>query len=231
MKNVLIKLLSAICLSLMLSSCATYLLWEGRSNLSTGDTHEEIPYERDLGTDKIVALGQDKNSNRVLIFSTEYLIYLHNASSQEIQKLTAAKFSNSFYVDKEIKITTEDYLLVNANFPLYYKVANESEKQKIQQLGFHCKAEICHKNLDLLGDIYDLKASKVKIHRPSTQLARPLPFTFKQKTKKYGDKKVSAKVEEVVAATVLTPFALALDVITLPIQLFFAADFALSKPE
>ena len=145
--------------------------------------------------------------------------------------LTAAKFSNSFYVDKEIKITTEDYLLVNANFPLYYKVANESEKQKIQQLGFHCKAEICHKNLDLLGDIYDLKSSKVKIHRPSTQLTRPLPFTFKQKTKKYGDKKVSAKVEEVVAATVLTPFALALDVITLPIQVFFAADFALSNPE
>ena len=110
-------------------------------------------------------------------------------------------------------------------------MANESEKQKIQQLGFHCKAEICHKNLDLLGDIYDLKASKVKIHRPSTQLARPLPFIFKQKTKKYGDKKLSAKVEEVVAATVLTPFALVLDVITLPIQVFFTADCALSKAE
>ena len=96
MKNILTKLIFIIGLGAMLSGCATSTLWTNTNDLATGDKIETVTREKTIDSDEIIALGQDKNSGRVLIFGKNNLIHLHETSSEEIQKLTNAKFSNPF---------------------------------------------------------------------------------------------------------------------------------------
>lgn len=155
----------------------------------------------------------------------KYLIHLHETSSEEIQELTNAKFSNPFYIDNAIEVISDDLTelkYVKADFSLKYKVMNELEKGKIKKLGFMCNEASCAKNLELTGDIYSL-TDKAQIHRPSKQLAKSLPFKLKQQTSNIRYK-TSSQAEGVVKAVGLTPLALLLDVVTLPIQIMFLTN-------
>ena len=225
MKNILTKLVFIIGLGAMLSGCATSTLWTNTNDLATGDKTETVTREKTIDSDEIIALGQDKNSGRVLIFGKKYIIHLHETSSEEIQKLTNAKFSNPFYINNAIEVISEDHTelkYVKADFSLQYKVTNELEKGKIKKLGFMCNEASCAKNLELTGDIYSL-TDKAQIHRPSKQLAKPLPFKLKQQTSNIRYK-TSSQAEGVVKAVGLTPLALLLDVVTLPIQIMFLTN-------
>lgn len=225
MKNILAKLVFIIGLGAMLSSCATSTLWTNTNDLATGDKIETVTKEKTIDSDEIIALGQDKNSGRVLIFGKKYLIHLHETSSEEIQKLTNAKFSNPFYINNAIEVISEDHTelkYVKADFSLQYKVTNELEKGKMKKLGFMCNETSCAKNLELTGDIYSL-TDKAQIHRPSKQLAKSLPFKLKQQTSNIRYK-TSSQAEGVVKAVGLTPLALLLDVVTLPIQIMFLTN-------
>lgn len=225
MKNILTKLVFIIGLGAMLSGCATSTLWTNTNDLATGDKIETVTKEKTIDSDEIIALGQDKNSGRVLIFGKKYLIHLHETSSEEIQKLTNAKFSNPFYIDNTIEVISEDHTelkYVKADFSLQYKVTNELEKGKMKKLGFMCNEASCAKNLELTGDIYSL-TDKAQIHRPSKQLAKSLPFKLKQQTSNIRYK-TSSQAEGVVKAVGLTPLALLLDVVTLPIQIMFLTN-------
>ena len=225
MKNILTKLIFIIGLGAMLSGCATSTLWTNTNDLATGDKIETVTKEKTIDSDEIIALGQDKNSGRVLIFGKKYLIHLHETSSEEIQKLTNAKFSNPFYIDNTIEVISEDHTelkYVKADFSLQYKVTNELEKGKMKKLGFMCNEASCAKNLELTGDIYSL-TDKAQIHRPSKQLAKSLPFKLKQQTSNIRYK-TSSQAEGVVKAVGLTPLALLLDVVTLPIQIMFLTN-------
>ena len=225
MKNILTKLVFIIGLGTMLSGCATSTLWTNTNDLATGDKIETVTKEKTIDSDEIIALGQDKNSGRVLIFGKKYLIHLHETSSEEIQKLTNAKFSNPFYIDNAIEVISEDHTelkYVKADFSLQYKVTNELEKGKMKKLGFMCNDDSCAKNLELTGDIYSL-TDKAQIHRPSKQLAKSLPFKLKQQTSNIRYK-TSSQAEGVVKAVGLTPLALLLDVVTLPIQIMFLTN-------
>ena len=102
MKNILTKLIFIIGLAAMLSGCATSTLWTNTNDLATGDKIETVTREKTIDSDEIIALGQDKNSGKVLIFGKKYIIHLHETSSEEIQKLTNAKFSNPFYINNAI---------------------------------------------------------------------------------------------------------------------------------
>ena len=67
------------------------------------------------------------------------LFHLHETSSEEIQKLTNAKFSNPFYINNAIEVISKDdteLKYVKADFSLQYKVTNELEKGKMKKLGF-----------------------------------------------------------------------------------------------
>ena len=225
MKNILTKLVFIIGLGTMLSGCATSTLWTNTNDLATGDKIETVTREKTIDSDEIIALGQDKNSGRVLIFGKKYLIHLHETSSEEIQKLTNAKFSNPFYINNAIEVISEDHTelkYVKADFSLQYKVTNELEKGKMKKLGFMCNEASCAKNLELTGDIYSL-TDKAQIHRPSKQLAKSLPFKLKQQTSNIRYK-TSSQAEGVVKAVGLTPLALLLDVVTLPIQIMFLTN-------
>ena len=225
MKNILTKLVFIIGLGAMLSGCATSTLWTNTNDLATGDKIETVTKEKTIDSDEIIALGQDKNSGRVLIFGKKYLIHLHETSSEEIQKLTNAKFSNPFYIDNAIEVISEDHTelkYVKADFSLQYKVTNELEKGKMKKLGFMCNEASCAKNLELTGDIYSL-TDKAQIHRPSKQLAKSLPSKLKQQTSNIRYK-TSSQAEGVVKAVGLTPLALLLDVVTLPIQIMFLTN-------
>ena len=225
MKNILTKLIFIIGLGAMLSGCATSTLWTNTNDLATGDKTETVTREKTIDSDEIIALGQDKNSGRVLIFGKKYLIHLHETSSEEIQKLTNAKFSNPFYINNAIEVISKDdteLKYVKANFSLQYKVTNELEKGKMKKLGFMCNEASCAKNLALTGDIYSL-TDKAQIHRPSKQLAKSLPFKLKQQTSNIRYK-TSSQAEGVVKAVGLTPLALLLDVVTLPIQIMFLTN-------
>lgn len=225
MKNILTKLIFIIGLGVMLSGCATSTLWTNTNDLATGDKIETVTKEKTIDSDEIIALGQDKNSGRVLIFGKKYLIHLHETSSEEIQKLTNAKFSNPFYINNAIEVISEDHTelkYVKADFSLQYKVTNELEKGKMKKLGFMCNEASCAKNLELTGDIYSL-TDKAQIHRPSKQLAKSLPFKLKQQTSNIRYK-TSSQAEGVVKAVGLTPLALLLDVVTLPIQIMFLTN-------
>lgn len=225
MKNILTKLVFIIGLGAMLSGCATSTLWTNTNDLATGDKIETVMKEKTIDSDEIIALGQDKNSGRVLIFGKKYLIHLHETSSEEIQKLTNAKFSNPFYINNAIEVISEDHTelkYVKADFSLQYKVTNELEKGKMKKLGFMCNEASCAKNLELTGDIYSL-TDKAQIHRPSKQLAKSLPFKLKQQTSNIRYK-TSSQAEGVVKAVGLTPLALLLDVVTLPIQIMFLTN-------
>lgn len=225
MKNILTKLVFIIGLGAMLSGCATSTLQTNTNDLATGDKIETVTKEKTIDSDEIIALGQDKNSGRVLIFGKKYLIHLHETSSEEIQKLTNAKFSNPFYINNAIEVISEDHTelkYVKADFSLQYKVTNELEKGKIKKLGFMCNEASCAKNLELTGDIYSL-TDKAQIHRPSKQLAKSLPFKLKQQTSNIRYK-TSSQAEGVVKAVGLTPLALLLDVVTLPIQIMFLTN-------
>lgn len=225
MKNILTKLVFIIGLGAMLSGCATSTLWTNTNDLATGDKIETVTKEKTIDSDEIIALGQDKNSGRVLIFGKKYLIHLHETSSEEIQKLTNTKFSNPFYINNAIEVISEDHTelkYVKADFSLQYKVTNELEKGKIKKLGFMCNEASCAKNLELTGDIYSL-TDKAQIHRPSKQLAKSLPFKLKQQTSNIRYK-TSSQAEGVVKAVGLTPLALLLDVVTLPIQIMFLTN-------
>ena len=225
MKNILTKLIFIIGLGTMLSGCATSTLWTNTNDLATGDKIETVTREKTIDSDEIIALGQDKNSGRVLIFGKKYLIHLHETSSEEIQKLTNAKFSNPFYINNAIEVISEDHTelkYVKADFSLQYKVTNELEKGKMKKLGFMCNEASCAKNLELTGDIYSL-TDKAQIHRPSKQLAKSLPFKLKQQTSNIRYK-TSSQAEGVVKAVGLTPLALLLDVVTLPIQIMFLTN-------
>lgn len=181
--------------------------------------------EKTIDSDEIIALGQDKNSGKVLIFGKKYLIHLHETSSEEIQKLTNAKFSNPFYINNAIEVISKDdteLKYVKADFSLQYKVTNELEKGKMKKLGFMCNEASCAKNLELTGDIYSL-TDKAQIHRPNKQLAKSLPFKLKQQTSNIRYK-TSSQAEGVVKAVGLTPLALLLDVVTLPIQIMFLTN-------
>jgi len=150
MKNILTKLIFIIGLGAMLSGCATSTLWTNTNDLATGDKIETVTKEKTIDSDEIIALGQDKNSGRVLIFGKKYLIHLHETSSEEIQKLTNAKFSNPFYINNAIEVISEDHTelkYVKADFSLQYKVTNELEKGKMKKLGFMCNETSCAKNL------------------------------------------------------------------------------------
>lgn len=225
MKNILTKLIFIIGLGTMLSGCATSTLWTNTNDLATGDKIETVTREKTIDSDEIIALGQDKNSGRVLIFGKKYLIHLHETSSEEIQKLTNAKFSNPFYINDAIEVISKDdteLKYVKADFSLQYKVTNELEKGKMKKLGFMCNEASCAKNLELTGDIYSL-TDKAQIHRPSKQLAKSLPFKLKQQTSNIRYK-TSSQAEGVVKAVGLTPLALLLDVVTLPIQIMFLTN-------
>lgn len=225
MKNILTKLIFIIGLGAMLSGCATSTLWTNTNDLATGDKTETVTREKTIDSDEIIALGQDKNSGRVLIFGKKYLIHLHETSSEKIQKLTNAKFSNPFYINNAIEVISKDdteLKYVKANFSLQYKVTNELEKGKMKKLGFMCNEASCAKNLELTGDIYSL-TDKAQIHRPSKQLAKSLPFKLKQQTSNIRYK-TSSQAEGVVKAVGLTPLALLLDVVTLPIQIMFLTN-------
>lgn len=225
MKNILTKLVFIIGLGAMLSGCATSTLWTNTNDLATGDKTETVTKEKTIDSDEIIALGQDKNSGRVLIFGKKYLIHLHETSSEEIQKLINAKFSNPFYINNAIEVISEDHTelkYVKADFSLQYKVTNELEKGKMKKLGFMCNEASCAKNLELTGDIYSL-TDKAQIHRPSKQLAKSLPFKLKQQTSNIRYK-TSSQAEGVVKAVGLTPLALLLDVVTLPIQIMFLTN-------
>ena len=225
MKNILTKLIFIIGLGAMLSSCATSTLWTNTNDLATGDKTETVTREKTIDSDEIIALGQDKNSGKVLIFGKKYLIHLHETSSEEIQKLTNAKFSNPFYINNAIEVISKDdaeLKYVKADFSLQYKVTNELEKGKMKKLGFMCNEASCAKNLELTGDIYSL-TDKAQIHRPSKQLAKSLPFKLKQQTSNIRYK-TSSQAEGVVKAVGLTPLALLLDVVTLPIQIMFLTN-------
>ena len=225
MKNILTKLVFIIGLGTMLSGCATSTLWTNTNDLATGDKTETVTREKTIDSDEIIALGQDKNSGRVLIFGKKYLIHLHETSSEEIQKLTNAKFSNPFYINNAIEVISKDdteLKYVKADFSLQYKVTNELEKGKMKKLGFMCNEASCAKNLELTGDIYSL-TDKAQIHRPSKQLAKSLPFKLKQQTSNIRYK-TSSQAEGVVKAVGLTPLALLLDVVTLPIQIMFLTN-------
>ena len=225
MKNILTKLIFIIGLGAMLSGCATSTLWTNTNDLATGDKTETVTKEKTIDSDEIIALGQDKNSGRVLIFGKKYLIHLHETSSEEIQKLINAKFSNPFYINNAIEVISEDHTelkYVKADFSLQYKVTNELEKGKMKKLGFMCNEASCAKNLELTGDIYSL-TDKAQIHRPSKQLAKSLPFKLKQQTSNIRYK-TSSQAEGVVKAVGLTPLALLLDVVTLPIQIMFLTN-------
>ena len=111
---------------------------------------------------------------------------------------------------------------MQADFSLQYKVTNELEKGKMKKLGFMCNEASCAKNLELTGDIYSL-TDKAQIHRPSKQLAKSLPFKLKQQTSNIRYK-TSSQAEGVVKAVGLTPLALLLDVVTLPIQIMFLTN-------
>lgn len=225
MKNILTKLVFIIGLGAMLSGCATSTLWTNTNDLATGDKIETVTKEKTIDSDEIIALGQDKNSGRVLIFGKKYLIHLHETSSEEIQELTNAKFSNPFYINNAIEVISEDNTelkYVKADFSLQYKVTNELEKGKMKKLGFMCNEVSCAKNLELTGDIYSL-TDKAQIHRPSKQLAKSLPFKLKQQTSNIRYK-TSSQAEGVVKAVGLTPLALLLDVVTLPIQIMFLTN-------
>ena len=67
MKNILTKLVLIIGLGAMLSGCATSTLWTNTNDLATGDKIETVTKEKTIDSDEIIALGQDKNSGRVLI--------------------------------------------------------------------------------------------------------------------------------------------------------------------
>ena len=221
MKNILTKLIFIIGLGAMLSGCATSTLWTNTNDLATGDKTETVTREKTIDSDEIIALGQDKNSGKVLIFGKKYLIHLHETSSEEIQKLTNAKFSNPFYINNAIEVISKDdteLKYVKADFSLQYKVTNELEKGKMKKLGFMCNEASCAKNLELTGDIYSL-TDKAQIHRPNKQLAKSLPF--KLSNRRY---KTSSQAEGVVKAVGLTPLALLLDVVTLPIQIMFLTN-------
>lgn len=225
MKNILTKLIFIIGLGAMLSGCATSTLWTNTNDLATGDKTETVTREKTIDSDEIIALGQDKNSGKVLIFGKKYLIHLHETSSEEIQKLTNAKFSNPFYINNAIEVISKDdaeLKYVKADFSLQYKVTNELEKGKMKKLGFMCNEASCAKNLELTGDIYSL-TDKAQIHRPSKQLAKSLPFKLKQQTSNIRYK-TSSQAEGVVKAVGLTPLALLLDVVTLPIQIMFLTN-------
>ena len=225
MKNILTKLVFIIGLGAMLSGCATSTLWTNTNDLATGDKTETVTKEKTIDSDEIIALGQDKNSGRVLIFGKKYLIHLHETSSEEIQKLINAKFSNPFYINNAIEVISEDHTelkYVKADFSLQYKVTNELEKGKMKKLGFMCNEASCAQNLELTGDIYSL-TDKAQIHRPSKQLAKSLPFKLKQQTSNIRYK-TSSQAEGVVKAVGLTPLALLLDVVTLPIQIMFLTN-------
>ena len=225
MKNILTKLIFIIGLGAMLSGCATSTLWTNTNDLATGDKIETVTREKTIDSDEIIALGQDKNSGRVLIFGKKYLIHLHETSSEEIQKLTNAKLSNPFYINNAIEVISKDdteLKYVKADFSLQYKVTNELEKGKMKKLGFMCNEASCAKNLELTGDIYSL-TDKAQIHRPSKQLAKSLPFKLKQQTSNIRYK-TSSQAEGVVKAVGLTPLALLLDVVTLPIQIMFLTN-------
>ena len=225
MKNILTKLIFIIGLGAMLSGCATSTLWTNTNDLATVDKIETVTREKTIDSDEIIALGQDKNSGRVLIFGKKYLIHLHETSSEEIQKLTNAKFSNPFYINNAIEVISKDdteLKYVKADFSLQYKVTNELEKGKMKKLGFMCNEASCAKNLELTGDIYSL-TDKAQIHRPSKQLAKSLPFKLKQQTSNIRYK-TSSQAEGVVKAVGLTPLALLLDVVTLPIQIMFLTN-------
>lgn len=225
MKNILTKLIFIIGLGAMLSGCATSTLWTNTNDLATGDKTETVTREKTIDSDEIIALGQDKNSGRVLIFGKKYLIHLHETSSEEIQKLTNAKFNNPFYINNAIEVISKDdteLKYVKADFSLQYKVTNELEKGKMKKLGFMCNEASCAKNLELTGDIYSL-TDKAQIHRPSKQLAKSLPFKLKQQTSNIRYK-TSSQAEGVVKAVGLTPLALLLDVVTLPIQIMFLTN-------
>ena len=225
MKNILTKLIFIIGLGAMLSGCATSTLWTNTNDLATGDKTETVTREKTIDSDEIIALGQDKNSGKVLIFGKKYLIHLHETSSEEIQKLTNAKFSNPFYINNAIEVISEDHTelkYVKADFSLQYKVTNELEKGKMKKLGFMCNEASCAKNLELTGDIYSL-TDKAQIHRPSKQLTKSLPFKLKQQTSNIRYK-TSSQAEGVVKAVCLTPLALLLDVVTLPIQIMFLTN-------
>ena len=225
MKNILTKLVFIIGLGAMLSGCATSTLWTNTNDLATGDKIETVTREKTIDSDEIIALGQDKNSGKVLIFGKKYLIHLHETSSEEIQKLTNAKFSNPFYINNAIEVISKDdteLKYVKADFSLQYKVTNELGKGKMKKLGFMCNEASCAKNLELTGDIYSL-TDKAQIHRPSKQLAKSLPFKLKQQTSNIRYK-TSSQAEGVVKAVGLTPLALLLDVVTLPIQIMFLTN-------
>ena len=225
MKNILTKRIFIIGLGAMLSGCATSTLWTNTNDLATGDKTETVTREKTIDSDEIIALGQDKNSGRVLIFGKKYLIHLHETSSEEIQKLTNAKFNNPFYINNAIEVISKDdteLKYVKADFSLQYKVTNELEKGKMKKLGFMCNEASCAKNLKLTGDIYSL-TDKAQIHRPSKQLAKSLPFKLKQQTSNIRYK-TSSQAEGVVKAVGLTPLALLLDVVTLPIQIMFLTN-------
>ena len=225
MKNILTKLIFIIGLGAMLSGCATSTLWTNTNDLATGDKIETVTREKTIDSDEIIALGQDKNSGKVLIFGKKYLIHLHETSSEEIQKLTNAKLSNPFYINNAIEVISKDdteLKYVKADFSLQYKVTNELEKGKMKKLGFMCKEASCAKNLELTGDIYSL-TDKAHIHLPNKQLAKSLPFKLKQQTSNIRYK-TSSQAEGVVKAVGLTPLALLLDVVTLPIQIMFLTN-------
>lgn len=221
MKTLWIKLFSIVLFSTLLSGCFSSLLFNnGETGLDMG-SHRELPkktvkYEEELATDQVTSLVKDNETQNIIVVGKQYLIYLDNSSSAQIQKLVDGQFSNAFYVNKYIEVITSDYRTITTKFSLKYKAPNDIEKEKIKQLGFDCTFSKCDKEYQLSGELYNNTNKLDEITQVQSKVsAHPLSFKLILKT----TEEEYDRVRDIAGKIAKFPLAVALDVVTLPLQI------------
>lgn len=207
--------LAVLAVSMSLTGCASF---------SLGGAPKAVKKEiisTVIAQDSIRGFGMLKSTGQFVMMGETYWYVLDNDSSQRIQQLIDAKLQNRFEIDTiSIVFHDDENRLWGGRTTLYYTAGNKAEIQKLGQLGFQrvCDRDDCPKDKVKFGTYFPVQGelfAKTPSVAPEHQFSPALPVDiFAEHTKT----EVSGKS---VMASVAKPFAMAADVVTLPVQLFY----------
>ncbi|WGE31343.1 hypothetical protein NYR60_05575 [Actinobacillus genomosp. 2] len=208
-------LLSAVILacSTLLSGCFS-LLTASEARVSTSHHESKVVAE-----DNITQFGLVKSTKQLVMMGDKYWYLLDQGSSNYVQKLIDAKLPKGFSTSGAVfQIKDKQAQTWEGETLLEYRTDKKAEKQKLNTLGFEgcydCpEATYFFKRLSFSGKFF----AKTEGIAVKSNLKTKLIIKF-----------IEYKTEERVdgdglTAIALMPFAIAADIVTLPLQLLIFA--------
>lgn len=192
-----------------LTGCFSTILWNSDKKIRETKEHK-------IASDYIRAFGKDNTTGQIVMMGDKYWFILDKDSSTEISSVLNSKLPEAFSTkgNNAFKVFVLDSEKVRSIFELHYSPKNAEERKILEDLKFNPLTEkktLYTKEYGLYGKIYKTSPRMKKNYVFENTL--PVEIYHSTYSERINPDFISA-----------IPLAIALDIITLPIQLIIIAD-------